>query len=297
MMKILIIVNPISGKKKRNKYYNRIKSNLENLGYEVKIEFTTKENNARVIIENYKEDYDIVIACGGDGTLNEITQGLHSLNKSVPIGFIPCGTTNDYARSLKIPFNKEQLSKNIKNYFEKQIDLGIFNNRTFNYVATFGVFSKTSYNVSRKLKNAIGRFAYIISGIKEVFSIKKYKMRVTHDNELIEDDFVFGSVSNSHYVGGFNIFRNQDIKLDDGKFEVVLIKEPKNLFHTIGLVFKIIFGNFKDKCVYYFKTDKLHIESLTENCGWSIDGEFGGNSKVIDIRNEKKWSRYLVPIK
>ena len=164
MMKVLIIVNPVSGKKKRDKYYNKIKSNLENLGYEVKIEFTTKENNARVIIENYREDYDIVIACGGDGTLNEITQGLHNLNKSVPIGFIPCGTTNDYARSLKIPFNKQQLSKNIKNYVEKQIDLGIFNNRTFNYVATFGVFSKTSYNVSRKLKNALGRFAYIISG-------------------------------------------------------------------------------------------------------------------------------------
>ncbi len=295
--KVLIIVNPISGRKKRDKYYNKIKTNLEELGYNVIIKFTSQENNATYIVENYKDDYDIIIACGGDGTLNEVIQGLYNINKKVPIGFIPCGTTNDYARSLKIPFNKQHLSKNITNYGITEIDLGIFNNKIFNYAATFGIFSKTSYSVSRKVKNVIGRFAYILSGIKEVFTYKTYKIKVEYDSKKIEDSFVFGSVTNSHYVGGFHIFRNKDINLSDGEFEVLLIKEPKNIIHTIIMIFKIIFGNFKDKCIYYFKTDKLHIQSLSDNCAWSIDGEYGGNDKKITISNKKRWSQYLVPIK
>ena len=184
-----------------------------------------------------------------------------------------------------------------KDYFVREIDIGVFNDRTFNYAATFGIFSKTSYCVSRKLKNAIGRFAYIISGIKEVFTYKTYKMKVQYNETKIEDEFVFGSITNSRYVGGFHIFRHENIELDDCYFEVLLIKEPKNIFHTIIMIFKIIFGNFKDKCIYYFKTDKIQIESLSENCNWSIDGEHGGNSKNITISNERKWSQYLVPIK
>ena len=128
----------------------------------------------------------------------------------------------------------------------------------------------------------------------------KEETGLVSDN-ILEVSSFYTDLGNSDHINyvfiAFDCEYHEDIKLDDGKFEVVLIKEPKNIFHTIGLVFKIIFGNFKDKCVYYFKTDKLHIESLTENCGWSIDGEYGGSNKVIDIRNEKKWSRYLVPIK
>ena len=292
--KILIIVNPISGRKKRDKYYNRIRYNLEMQGYDVNIKFTTKEHNANYIVKTFSEEYDLIIACGGDGTLNEVTQGLYDLKRQIPVGFIPCGTTNDYARSLNIPFNKFHLSKNIKNYKKVKIDLGVFNGKVFNYCATFGIFSKTSYMTSRKLKNAIGRFAYFINGAKEVFKFDKYKMKFSYDGKIIEDEFVFGSITNSSYLGGFHIFRREKVDLDEGKFDVLLIKEPKNLFDTLKIMIKVIRGNFKDNSIYHFRTDKLHIDSV-DNCGWSIDGEYGGNSKDIDIVNEKKWSHYLVP--
>ena len=292
--KVLIIVNPISGRRKKDKYYNKIRYNLEMQGYEVNIKFTTKEQDAKYIVNTFSEGYDLIIACGGDGTLNEVTQGLYDMQKHLPIGFIPCGTTNDYARSLKIPFNKLHLSKNIKKYKISKIDLGIFNGKVFNYCATFGIFSKTSYSTSRKLKNAIGRFAYFINGAKEIFNYNKYKMKLNYDGKTVEDEFVFGSITNSSYLGGFHVFRKEKVDLNEGKFDVLLIKEPKNLFNTLKIMIKVIRGNFKDKRIYHFRTNDLIIESIDE-CGWSIDGEYGGNSKEIHIKNDKKWSQYLVP--
>jgi len=291
---ILIIVNPISGRKKSKNYYNIIKSNLENQGFTVDIKFTTVSQNAKYIVENLQKEYKYIIACGGDGTLNEITHGLYNLNKKITIGFIPCGTTNDYARNLNIPRNKKHLSKNISDYTIIQVDLGTFNEKTFNYCVTFGLFAKTSYSVSRKAKNLFGRFAYIFSGIKEVFNYKTYQLKVKYDENEIEDEFIFGSITNSRYLGGFHIFRKEQIKIDDGMFEVLLIKKPRNFFDTVAMLFKIMLGNLKGDNIYYFKTDKLHIESLSESPEWSVDGENGGNRKDVYISNVNNASEYLV---
>ncbi len=293
--KVLMIVNPISGKKKKERYFSLIRLYLKRQGYDIYMKFTTKEKNASYIVENFSKPYDVILACGGDGTLSEITHGLYKIKKQIPIGFIPSGTTNDYARSLHIPIKKKKLSKNLNTYKVIKTDLGIFNNRTFNYVAAFGLFSKSSYSVNRKLKNAIGRLAYILYGIKELFSYKTYKMRFEYDDTVIEDNFIFGSISNSRYIGGFKIFRKRGIQFNDGEFEVLLIKKPRNIFDIIFIVFKAIFGSFKDKNIFYFKTKKLHIHSLSDECVWSIDGEYGGNIKEVDINVIRDWNCFLVP--
>ncbi len=292
--KILIVANPNSGKKKKNNYYNEIVNNLKKQNYDVDIKYTTKQYNATNIIKNYNSDYNILIVCGGDGTLNEVKQALYEMNKKISIGFIPFGTTNDYARSMNISFDKLDLSKNINNYKVVEIDLGLFNNRVFNYSANFGLFSKTSYGVSYKLKNKIGRLAYILSGIKEIFNYKTYKMKFYYNDKEISDDFIYGSITNSRSIGGFKIYRKTDIKLNDGKFEVLLIKKTKNVFHTLFIFFKVLFGNLKDKHIYFFKTDNLLIESFSD-CDWSIDGEYGGNSSKINIINLNKESKYIIP--
>ena len=292
--KILLIVNPKAGKTKKNRYYNEIVENLQEQGHEVQLRNTTKRNNASFIINNYKGEYDLIIVCGGDGTLNETMQAIYDLNKNVMVGFVPFGTTNDYAKSLKVSFDKVHLSKYINSYEPKEVDIGLFNKRVFNYVASFGLFAKTSYNVSYKLKNRFGRLAYIFSGIKELFTYKKYNLKISYEDKQIDDDFIYGSISNSFYIGGLNIYKKKDVKLDDGLLEILLVKQTKNVFHTLWIFLKVLTGNYDDKNIITFKTDRLKIETEDE-FDWTIDGEFETHSKEIEIRNIKKYSRFLLP--
>lgn len=294
--KVLILVNPKAGKAKIKKDIQEIEENLKRLNYGVVTKYTTKRVNGTEVIRNYDDDYDILIVCGGDGTLNEATQGLYEMKKKVFVGFIPTGTTNDFAKSLKVSFNKMDISTNINKYNYEKVDQGLFNERVFNYSATFGVFSKVSYRTSTKWKNKVGRLAYLGSATKEIFNIKPYKMNVYTDEKNIEDEFIFGSVSNSNYIGGFNMFKDEEIKLNDGKFEVVLVKKPQNILDTAKAAIKIINGNFEDENIYYFKTSKIEMES-EEQIDWSLDGEFGGKKDKVKIYNMKESIEYIMPIK
>lgn len=294
--KVLILVNPKAGKAKIKKDIQEIEENLKRLNYGVVTKYTTKRVNGTEVIRNYDDDYDILIVCGGDGTLNEATQGLYEMKKKVFVGFIPTGTTNDFAKSLKVSFNKMDISTNINKYNYEKVDQGLFNERVFNYSATFGVFSKVSYRTSTKWKNKVGRLAYLGSATKEIFNIKPYKMNIYTDEKNIEDEFIFGSVSNSNYIGGFNMFKDEEIKLNDGKFEVVLVKKPKNILDTAKAAIKIINGNFEDENIYYFKTSKIEMES-EEQIDWSLDGEFGGKKDKVKIHNMKESIEYIMPRK
>lgn len=292
--KILAIVNPRSGMADIGRYIDRIEDNLKSNGYEVDIQYTTREHNATKILEEYDKEFNIILACGGDGTLNETVEGLYEMNDNVQICFIPSGTTNDFARSLNISFDRLHISKNIKDYEEKIIDTGIFNDRVFNYVASFGVFSETSYSTSVDLKNKIGRLAYILSGIKEIFKIKKYNLKIKLDDIEIEDEFVFGSISNSYYMGGFKLFKKNQIRMNDGKFEVLLVKTPKNFFQVLKILFKIINGNFNDENIIFYQVPSIEIETQNE-LYWSVDGECGGDVRNLKITNREKYVRFITP--
>jgi YegS/Rv2252/BmrU family lipid kinase len=295
MMKVLMIVNPKAGKAKSEKYISEIINNLKSNGYEVIQEFTTLERGAIQIIEsNSHENFERIIVWGGDGTLNETLQGLIKINQNPKIAFIPMGTTNDFARTLKVSFNELDVSKNIDNYIVKQVDMGKCDSDIFNYVVSMGLFSKSSYKTSRKWKNRIGKMAYYLNGAKELFHYKSYSLKITSNEKCIEDKFIYGSISNSKFMGGFPIYRKEDIKLDDGKFEVLFVKEPKHLYSTIILVFKILTGNLKDEHICYFRANELQIEAL-EGIDLSIDGEYGGNRTKFEIKNENKKTSYLVP--
>ena len=292
-LKILLIVNPKAGKA-NIRYIPKVKKNLEKLNYDVQLIYTTYQKNATHIINNYKDDYNILIICGGDGTLNEAIQGIYNLKKDIPIGYIPIGTTNDFCKSLNVSFDKENISTQIKKYKIKKVDLGIFNKKIFVYSVTFGIFSKTSYETSSKIKNKIGRLAYIFSGIKEIFNYKTYDLKVRTSEKNIKGEFIFGSISNSKYIGGFHIFRKKNIDLGDGIFEVLLVKKPKNFVKLLKLIVKILTGNLNDENIYYFETQEIYLESEDE-IKWAIDGEYGGNSKKASIYNVKKFVNFLIP--
>ena len=293
--KILIIANCKAGRGKMKKHITKMVEKLQKLDYEVDVKYTSLEKNATNIIQDYEKTFDKLIVCGGDGTLNQATQGLCEQNRKVPVGYVALGTTNDFSKSLGIVRNNPlDISENIKKYEEKEVDVGKFNHLFFNYVASIGVFSKASYSTKTSMKNKFGRMAYLCLGVKELFFHETYHLKLLTKSNIIEDDFIYGSVSNSKYVGGFGIFKNEKIDLADGEFEVIFVKKPKTVFQTLKLAIKVTTGHLQDKNVYYFKTSDLKIESQKETV-WSIDGECSGNVKNVEILNLPKKMNYLIP--
>lgn len=292
--RILLIVNKKAGKGKIGKHVQDIENNLKKLNYSVTTKYTTKENNAKVIITNYQDPYDIVVACGGDGTLSEVVQGILEMKKDAAIGYIPMGTMNDFAKSMGISFNKFDISNNINDYEVKHCDLGVFDDKIFNYSATFGMFSKASYSADSKYKNKFGKLAYWWLAAKELFDYQSYNVKAEFDEKVIEDDFIFGCISNSKYVGGMHLFKNEPIEMDDGKFEVLLVKKPKNFIHTLKLTLKVMNGNFKDEYIHYYQTSDLSVES-DNNIRWALDGEDGGNVNNVKLHNLNRAINYIVP--
>ena len=290
-----MIVNPKAGKAKSKKYIENILINLRNCGCKVTLEITTPERNAMRIIEEHKLEDEKIIVWGGDGTLNETLRGLQSSNQDAPIAFIPKGTTNDFGHSLKVSFDELAVSRNINNYVEKEVDMGLIDDSPFNYVVSFGLFSKASYLTSRKWKNRIGKAAYYLNGSKEIFRIKQHKIKIILKDQTIEDEFIYGSISNSKYMGGFPVFRKQNVTLDDGEFEVLLAKKPRNIFSTILVVIKILTGNLNDEHITFFKTSELKIQFPYE-LGLAVDGEYGGKKRKFEIKASKKKTKYLVPL-
>ncbi|MBR1540815.1 MAG: hypothetical protein IJ629_06705, partial [Clostridia bacterium] len=215
----------------------------------------------------HKLEKEELIVWGGDGTLNETLIGLDKTHQDAEIAFIPMGTTNDFARSLKVSFDELAVSKNLDTYKLKEVDMGTIDDMPFNYVVSMGLFSKASYQTSRKWKNRIGKAAYYLNGIKEFFNYKTHKLKVTSaDNTIsIEDEFIYGSISNSRYMGGFPIFRKKDIKLDDGEFEVILARAPRFRLYTVIVVIKILTGALNDKHIQYFRTSNMKVEAPNRN--------------------------------
>lgn len=293
---ILLIVNPCAGKGKISKYISKICDNLEKQGYELEVVYTSENNNGEKIIENYIRYIDAVVVCGGDGTLNEVINGIVKCNKKIDVSFIPFGTTNDFARTVKVPRNTYGLSKNLSKYKKINVDIGSFGRKYFYYVAAFGVCTNVSYTTDQKEKNRYGRLAYYKNGIKELRKIKAYKTTIVTDNEIIKDEFIFGAVTNSMSIGSFKWFRKEDFSLNDGLFELLLIKKPKNVFSLIRIIISICRKKYDPRSVYYMKTKHLQVE-FEEDVPWTLDGEFGGSVKNIVIENHKSKIGMLVPKK
>ncbi len=293
---ILIIVNPCSGKGKVNKYIPQICDNLEKQGYELEVIYTSPNNNGEQIIENYIRYIDAVVVCGGDGTLNEVINGIIKCHKKIDVSFVPFGTTNDFARTVKVPRNKYSLSKKLSKYKQIDIDVGKFEERYFYYVAAFGLCTNVSYKTKQKEKNKFGKLAYYKAGLKELKNIKTYKTSIVTDNEIIKDEFIYGSITNSISIGSFKWFKRNEFSVNDGLFEILLIKKPKNIWGYLKIVFSILSKSYDQKNIYYMKSKHLQIDFET-GTDWTIDGEFGGNLNHVLIENNKKRVGLLVPKK
>lgn len=294
IQKILVIENPVSGKRKNKINFKKMIKKLKNNKYEIYLKNTTDKIGADQIIKNQKESYDAIFVCGGDGTLNQvITEISINSSKKRPIIYMPLGTTNDFAKSLKIKKNKIKFI-NESEYEIKQCDTGKVNeNQFFNYIAACGVFTRTSYSTSIKAKRIFGRMAYIINGIKEIFSIREYETKVTLNDEIIEDKYIYIGVSNSYSIGGFKLFKNDEMNLTDGKFEVLLIKKPKKIIEFIKLGINLLLKKHNDKHIKFIQSSNIKIETK-EDVNWTLDGEDSGKYHRINISNLNKNVEFLI---
>jgi YegS/Rv2252/BmrU family lipid kinase len=294
---ILLIVNPCAGKGRINKYIPDICDNLEKQGFNLEVVYTSKEVNGEAIIKNYVRYIDTVIVCGGDGTLSEVINGVIASNKKINVTFIPFGTTNDFAKTLKMSTNKYKLSKNLSKYKKEKIDVGSCNNRFFYYVAAFGMFSDISYTTKQKEKNRLGKLAYVKDGFKEFRGLKKakaYKVSIVTDNEIIQDEFIAGGITNSISIAGIKWFKKDEISLNDGIFEVILIKKPNNFNELVRIILSIFRKKYDQRVIYFIKTQHLKMD-FEEPITWTLDGEKGETTKDVLIQNNKNKIGMLIP--
>ncbi len=296
MKKMFFIVNLIAGRAEIGGRLGEIIDLFTKAGYEVTVHITQNSTDASVKAKYACENgFDILVCSGGDGTLSQCLQGIMESERRIPIGYIPAGSTNDFARSLGIPRDAMSAARWVVDGSRTPCDIGGFNDEYFTYIVAFGAFTNVTYETSQPLKNVFGHAAYIFSGLMQLNSIRSKRMRVEYNGEVIEDDFIFGMVTNSSSVAG--LLSMNDFLLDDGQFEVTLIKKPTNILQLQEIVRSLM--NIKiaiDKeYIKFFRTDKVTFTSLSdEPLTWTRDGEYGGDSPAKTITCYNKAVDFII---
>ena len=291
--KLLFIFNPKSGMGLIKNHLLDIVDTMVKAGFDTTIYTTQARGDAtrKVVEEGAK--YDRIICSGGDGTLDEVVTGMTQIDLHVPLGYIPAGSTNDFARSLGITNDMLKAAQVAVGDNIFPCDIGKFNDDIFVYIAGFGLFTEISYETPQELKNIFGHLAYILSAAQSLASIPNHLMQVEVNGELIEDRFIYGMITNSTSVGGFKGLTGKNVKLDDGEFEVTLIKGPTNPFELNEIIGYLTGLIPETSMVYSLKTDHIHIRSR-RSVAWTLDGEFGGDHWEVDIKNMCKKIDFVV---
>ena len=291
--KLLMIVNPRAGRSKpRGPLYDAAAA-LCDAGYLLRIRRTTAAGDAARIAAQEGGDYDTVVAVGGDGTLNEVISGIQTLKNPPAVGYLPQGSTNDFAASLEIPSDPVQAAEAIVRGQRRQLDIGRFGGRIFVYVASFGAFTRSSYAASQAAKNALGHFAYILEGMKDLNTLRPYHIRLTADGEVLDGDYLFGAVCNSTSIGGLMKLDPERVVLDDGKFEMLLVPSPKTAADLQNLVLALLNQQYDSQGLVFRHVSSLRLET-EEELPWSLDGEYAPSVPVVDIVNRQRALRMLL---
>lgn len=278
----LLIINPVSGKKQVLRHIPGIIRTLMNAGYMVTTMVTGGRGEATDFVLSYGSDYDLICCTGGDGTLNETMSGLVTGDIRVPLGYIPCGSTNDFAASRKLSTDVEQAAMNIASGRLRSFDIGRFGGHYFSYVAAFGAFSWLSYTTDQKLKNTLGHTAYILDGIKDLSKIKSHHVKIVCDGVDYEGDYIFGAVCNSTSVAGMIELPEDMVDTLDGKFEVLLVSVPKSVHEFDSTLHAIKNRDFSHGSIKLFQAEDIYIEN-PEGLQWSLDGECPGYYEKVHI--------------
>lgn len=279
---LLMIVNPCAGRKKGLHALARLHKYFESVGFSV-TDYVTTERGDGCRVASEAKDFDLIVCIGGDGTLNEVLSGLRASGLDIPLGYIPTGSTNDFARSIGIPRRPMRAARAIAEGEAARIDVGLCDGRYFSYIASFGDVVRSSYSMPQRLKNLIGHAAYFFGGIADLATMKSYHIRLETEERIIEDDFIFGAVSNSTSVAGLLRIDRSLVNFSDGIFEVMLIRRPRSAKQLARLLRAIASHKFdKSDSIEFFHASELSV-TASADMPWSLDGERAVGQETVRI--------------
>ena len=292
MKKMLFVMNPYAGTRKANRYLADILDIFNRAGYIVLTHMTAGSGDAAQIVRQLAPEMDVVVCCGGDGTFNEVVNGVLHSGADVPIGYIPAGSTNDFAASLRLPTNVLQAARDIVEGEPKLYDVGRFGDRYFAYVASFGTFTRSSYATPQSVKNALGHTAYVLEGIQELSQLRKTHVRLEMDEGIVEDDFIFGAISNSTSIGGILTLDPKQVDMRDGKFELLLVRAPRDLLEISECIRALQTQKYNCAMITFRSTTHVRVLDGAEIV-WTLDGERQDGLETVDITNQHQAIRLI----
>ena len=282
--KMLFIMNPVSGQKKANRVLTDILTVFCEAGFDVTTVMTTGTGSATQAAIRLGGEADLVVCCGGDGTLNETVTGVLRGGWTCPIGYIPAGTTNDFANSMKLSLNPVEAAVDIVNGQPVRYDVGRFGSRYFSYVASFGAFTRASYQIPQNIKNALGHTAYVLGGISELSQIRKEHIRAEIDGQLVEDDFLFGAICNSTSIGGILTLDPKQVDMGDGRFEIMLVRKPQSLEELSECIQAVQSQHYDCEMITFRSARHIRIWADPE-MPWTLDGEREDGHAEVEVEN------------
>ena len=285
MKKMLFVMNPNAGVRRANRYLTEILTVFNRADYAVDVYITAGQGDATRVVAQRAKNVDMVVCCGGDGTFNETVTGLLQSGADTPIGYIPSGSTNDFATSLKLPMATVQAAQEIVEGKPVAYDVGLFGDRYFTYVASFGAFTKASYSTPQSAKNLLGHVAYVLEGMQELAQIRKHHVKMTLDGtEVLEDDYVFGAICNSTSVGGIMTLDPNQVDLQDGKFEVLLIRASKSLQEISESLLAVQKQQYNNAMMTFRSASHIEVEAEPDML-WTLDGEKEMGHETVTVQN------------
>ncbi|MBE5778289.1 MAG: diacylglycerol kinase family lipid kinase [Clostridiales bacterium] len=297
MKKALVILNPRAGMRKGAQNLYDILAALQQGGYLCTLAITTKAGDGTDFVTEQAQDKDLVVCIGGDGTYNEVAAGMLQAGYTMPLGYIPAGSTNDFANSMNLSSNIKTAALDIVTGRETLLDMGSFGGRPFAYVASFGAFTKTSYSTPQTLKNMLGHLAYILEGLKDLTTLQPVHMRIETDVQAFEDNYLFGAFSNSTSIGGLLRLKKDYVDMGDGLLEVLLIRSPRNAMELGRMLVALKTGEYGgSECITFCSTRRAFIQT-EKGMDWSLDGERAEGAETLEIVNLPGVLRLMVPEK
>lgn len=294
MKKLLLVMNPYAGMRKANRYLAEIVEIFNRAGYAVDIHMTAGQSDAQQVVFQRAGNVDLVVCCGGDGTFNETVSGVLLSGLDVPIGYIPAGSTNDFAASLHLSTDILKAARDIVNGSPVYYDVGRFGSRYFSYVASFGIFTRASYTTPQDVKNALGHTAYVLSGLQELGQLKTSHVRLElDDGRVVEDDFLFGAISNSTSVGGILTLDPKQVDMRDGKFEILLVRAPRDLGEVTECIVALQKQEYNCRMITFLSTSRVTVHA-DPNMDWTLDGEWEPGHALVNVENLQHAVRLMI---